>query len=89
MATSDFKPSTSGQSAPASGFIPALDAINAAELGMHQIEQMRTLFAVIKRLAGDDKGIYGLADNGLYWAESAHNDLDVFREDAEAKSLAG
>jgi hypothetical protein len=58
------------------------DIVNAVELAMSQIEYMRDLFAALMALAPQTGKlpIGGLADQGKYWADVAHNDLDCFRE---------
>lgn len=63
--------------------VPTLiDTLNAVDLAMSHIEFMRDLFTAIKAMAPDAANLpfHGLAQQGQYWADIAHNDLDGFRE---------
>jgi hypothetical protein len=71
--------------------IPAIDAINAVDLAMSQVEYMRDLFQAIHALAPDDfrSPLTRLAQQGQYWADSGHNELGCFREQIETIRNAG
>jgi hypothetical protein len=86
MATSDSTAPATGKNAT----VPAIDAINAVELAMLQIKYMRNLFTAIKLMAPEAAHLplSGLSEQGRFWADAAHNDLDCFREDLEAMRAA-
>lgn len=71
---------------------PCVTRANVTDHGhlmMEHAENMRSLFQAIERLGEADKAISGLAALGKSFADMAHNDADVIREQAEKAGVVG
>lgn len=68
-----------------------VETFDTLTLTMEQTLWASALFRAIRREAERDNNhlIVTLADQGLYWTDSTHNDLDVARERVAPKLCAG